>query len=160
MLLGRSKLLAGLTIPKAELKSAVAGAVTASVVSRNLADQYAGITFVTDSTICLFWITQDDRPLQSGVRNAVAGIRRFTGTNDWFHFETANNVADIGTRRAVAADIEDNSAWQWGLPWMQLPKGEMPTRTAAEVTLISGRKKIGSLRGQGWANYFPYCLPL
>jgi hypothetical protein len=32
-------------------------------------------TFCTDSTICLYWITQDDRPLQTGVRNAVTEIR-------------------------------------------------------------------------------------
>jgi hypothetical protein len=36
LLMGRSKLLTGLTIPKAELKAAVAGAVSASVVKRNL----------------------------------------------------------------------------------------------------------------------------
>jgi hypothetical protein len=64
LLVGRSKLLSGLTMPKAEMKSAVAAAVTASVVRRNLAGQYAGATFVTDSTICLYWISQDDLPLK------------------------------------------------------------------------------------------------
>jgi hypothetical protein len=83
-LTGRSKLLTGATIPKAELKAAVAGAVTASMVKRNLADQYTRSTFVTDSTICLYWVTQDDRPLQVGVRNAIAEVRRFSDTKDWF----------------------------------------------------------------------------
>jgi hypothetical protein len=44
LLTGRSKLLTGMTIPKAELKAAVAGAVTASMVKRNLADQYTRST--------------------------------------------------------------------------------------------------------------------
>ncbi len=61
-----------------ELKAAVAGATTAAMVRRNLEDRYGGATFCTDSTICLYWITQGDRPLQTGVRNAVTEIRRFS----------------------------------------------------------------------------------
>ncbi len=39
LLTGRSKLLKGMTIPKAELKAAVAGATTAAMVRRNLGDR-------------------------------------------------------------------------------------------------------------------------
>ncbi len=49
-----------MTIPKAELKAAFAGVTTAVMVRRNLGDRYGGATFCTDSTICLYWITQDD----------------------------------------------------------------------------------------------------
>jgi hypothetical protein len=57
LLMGRSKLLAGLTIPKAEMKAAVAGATSASVVKRYLGDKFAGQIFATNSTVCLFWIS-------------------------------------------------------------------------------------------------------
>jgi hypothetical protein len=43
-----------LTIPKAELKAAVAGAVSASVVKRNLGDKFAGQIFAIDSTVALY----------------------------------------------------------------------------------------------------------
>ncbi len=112
LLTGRSKLLTGMTIPKA----AVAGATTAAMVQRNLGDRYGGATFCTDSTICLYWITQDDRPLQTGVRNAVTVIRRFSDTMDWFHITTEKNVADLGTRPALVAEIAPGSAWQIGQP--------------------------------------------
>jgi len=84
LLMGRSKLLTGLTIPKAEMKAAVAGATSAS----NL-------------TVVLYWISQESKPLQVGVRNAVAEVRRFSTIQEWRHVSTNNNVADIGTRTAA-----------------------------------------------------------
>jgi hypothetical protein len=141
LLTGRSKLLTGMTIPKAELKAAVAGAVTANMVKRNLADQYTRSTFVTDSTICLYWVTQDDRPLQVGVRNAVSEIRRFSDTKDWFHTTTEKNVADLGTRPAQVEEIGPGSSWQEGQPWMWLPREQMPIKSAAEVTLTAEEKR-------------------
>ena len=50
----RSKLLTGLTIPKAEMKSTVTAAVLANVVRNNLGDRCKSTIYVTDSTICLF----------------------------------------------------------------------------------------------------------
>ena len=50
----RSKLLTGLTILKAEMKSTVTAAVLANVVRNNLGDRCKSTIYVTDSTICLF----------------------------------------------------------------------------------------------------------
>jgi hypothetical protein len=144
LLLGRSKILSGLTVPKAEMKSAVAAAVTASVVRRNLGDQYTGSLFITDSTICLFWISQDDRPLQLGVRNAVAEVRRFSTVKDWHHVSSEMNVADLGTRPASVAEIGPGSTWQQGQEWMWLPRSQMPIRTAAEVTLTAEEARVAA----------------
>ena len=140
----RSKLLAGLTIPKAELKSAVAAAVLAHVVKTNLGNKCNRVVYVTDSTICLFWITQDDRPLQLGVRNAVLEIRRFSEPADWYHIDTSLNVADLGTREATVQQVARGSDWQIGQGWMRLPKERMPIKTAAEVTLTSEEKRVAA----------------
>ncbi len=143
-LTGRSKLLTGMTIPKAELKAAVAGATTAAMVRQNLGDRYGGATFCTDSTICLYRITQDDRPLQTGVRNAVTEIRRLSDTKDWFHITTEKNVADLGTRPALVAEIVPGSAWQISQPWMAMPRDKMPLMSAAEVTLRAEEKRLAA----------------
>ena len=154
LIAARSKLLTGLTIPKAELKSAVTATVLAHVVRTNLGTKYGESVYVTDSTICLYWITQDDRPLQVGVRNAVSEIRRFSDHQDWHHVATELNVADLGTREATAADLMTGAGWQEGQPWMQLPREEMPIKSAAQVTLTAEEKRIaatelraGDLRG-------------
>jgi hypothetical protein len=143
LIMGRSKLLSGLTIPKAELKAAVAGAVSASVVKRNLGDKFSGAFFCTDSTVALYWISQDDRPLQVGVRNAVCEIRRFSEPSDWFHITTDKNVADLGTRRAQVNDLHLGTHWQIGQPWMCLPRSEMPISTVLLLKFPSLLKRRG-----------------
>jgi hypothetical protein len=47
-------------------------------VKRNLGDKFAGQIFAIDSTVALYWISQENKPLQVGVRNAVAEVRRFS----------------------------------------------------------------------------------
>src|SRR5450830_694747 len=145
LMLGRSKLLVGLTIPKAEMKAAVCAAVTASVVKRNLGERFSGVTFCTDSTVVLYWISQDDRSLQVGVRNAVAEVRRLSKVSAWFDILTHLNVADLGTRVAVVDEILPGSSWQVGQSWMELPRSEMPLKTAAEITLTSEEKRLAAL---------------
>ena len=144
LLVARSKLLTGLTIPKAELKSAVVAAVLANVVRANLGDRFVGATYITDSTVCLFWITQDDRPLQVGVRNAVSEIRRFSRQEDWYHVDTKNNVADLGTRTADVEDVVAGSDWQQGQEWMRQPRAEMPIQSAAEVVMTAEEKRAAA----------------
>jgi len=59
----KSKLVSTSTIPRAELKGAVMGAVLGHIVKTNLGSQHKSTTYITDSTICLYWIHQDERPM-------------------------------------------------------------------------------------------------
>ena len=54
----------------------------------------ADVLYVTDSTICLHWIHQDDRPLQVAIRNAVIEVRRFSEVDEWVHVVLAAYIAD------------------------------------------------------------------
>ena len=144
LILARSKIVANFTIPRAEMKAAVLGAVTSQVVKKNLGDRLGDVLYVTDSTICLHWIHQDDRPLQVAVRNAVIEVRRFSEVDEWVHVESHLNVADMATRPAVTADIGTGSAWQEGQEWMRLPRADMPVRTAAEVVLSAEEKRVAA----------------
>jgi hypothetical protein len=147
--MGRSKLLAGLTIPKAEMKAPVAGAVSASVVKRNLGEKFDSQIFATDSTVCLFWITQESKPLQVGVRNAVAEVRRFSSVGEWCHVSTNSNVADIGTRPAAVAEILPGTPWQEGYHWMTLPVDQMPLKTAEQITLSAEERQQAAAEVRG-----------
>ncbi len=95
---------------------------------------------MTDSTICLYWVTQDDHPHQVGVGTAVSVVRRFSDTKDWSHTTTEKNVADLRTRPAVD-EIGPGSSWQEGQPWMWLPREQMPIKSAAEMTLTAEEKR-------------------
>ena len=145
LIAAKSKVVRGLTVPRAELKAAVMGAVLAAVVRKNFGPACAGAIHVTDSAICMFWLNQDERPLQVAVRNAVIEILRFTARSQWFHIESPNNIADLGTRRACIDDIKQTSDWQRGKPWMRLPFVDMPIRSAQQLTLNGEEKRAAAL---------------
>ena len=147
LMAAKSKLTKGVSIPRGELKSAVLGTVLGHIVKRNSLEHFKNITYVTDSTICLFWINQDYRPLQVAVRNSVIEIRRFSLPEQWFHVESENNIADLGTRTAEVDQIMADSEWQKGKPWMSYPWEEIYAnylRTPAKITLSSMEKIAAS----------------
>ena len=144
LMMGRSKLISGSTIPRGELKSAVMGATSAHVIRRNLGDQCGSTIYISDSTIFLYWLNQDERPLQVAVRNGVIEVRRFSLPSQWYHVESAENIADLGTRPAKVSDIAEGSAWQNGKTWMTGSVESMPLKSIEEITLTSLEKKAAA----------------
>ena len=144
LMTAKSKLVSTATIPRAELKAAVMGSTLGHVVKQNLGSQFKSCVYVTDSTICLFWIQQDERPMQIAIRNSVIEIRRFTLPEQWYHVETHNNIADLGTRPAAINEIDETSSWQNGKNWMSLPREQFPIRTADQVVLSGEEKKLAA----------------
>ena len=132
------------TILKAELKPALLGSVLGHTVKSNLGSQYAGSILVTDSTISLYWMNQDERPLQVGVRNCVIQIRRFSDMADWSHVSGELNIADLGTRPTEVFNIDVGSEWQVGKKWMTLPRHKMPLVSPCELTLSNEEKRIAA----------------
>ena len=110
----------------------------------NLLDQYKDAIYVTDSSIVLFWINTDTRPLNVTVRNAVIEIRRFTSTQQWFHVDTDNNIADLGTRTAEVEDIAENTDWQLGKPWMKVSLEQMPIKSLEETKVSQEEKRVAA----------------
>ena len=140
----KSKIVTDLTIPRAELKAAVVATTLSYCVKVSLGERLRDVIHVTDSTIVLYWLSQDQRPLQTGVRNAVIEIRRLSDPSSWYHVESENNVADIGTRSDLPVDLSLTSEWQTGKPWMRWEVEEMPIRTIEQITLSSEEKRIAS----------------
>ena len=138
----KSKLVSELTIPKAELRGAVLAVHLGHAVKRSLGDQFKRGIYVTDSSIALFWIMQDERPLEVMVRNCVIEIRRFSATTSWFHVPTDCNIADLGTRFASVSDIGMGSVWQDGPEWMRYEYSDMPIKTVEQVKMDGEQKRI------------------
>ena len=135
LIAGKSKLTKLATIPRGELKAAVMGASVAHSIKAALGDQVTRTIYVTDSTIVLYWLHQDARPLQTAVRNGVIEVRRLTSLEDWYHIPTDANVADIGTRGVTIGDVALGSDWANGKQWMKEDLSSAPLRTVSEVQL-------------------------
>ena len=140
----KSRLVSTNTIPKAELKGAVMGASLSHVARANLGPVLDQSLYVTDSSIVLYWIKQDQRPLHTGVRNGVVEINRFSDPTKWFHIDSELNIADLGTRYCEVSEMNPGSSWQKGPGWMQLEEENMPIRTADEITLSGEQKRLAA----------------
>ena len=156
----KSKIVSGSTIPRGELKAAVVGSILGHVVKINLGDFFKDILYVTDSTIILHWIHQDERPMQVGVRNSVIEIRRFSLKTSWFHIETDLNIADLGTRGAETEQINETSEWQCGKLWMSGRRCDMPIKNLDQVKLTADEKRqvASELKGPDVVGYLMSCL--
>ena len=70
----------------------------------------------------MHWIASETKQLKPGPRNQVIEIKRFTTIDQWFHVSSDQNPADIGTRKGVTiADVNADSEWATGMPWMRKP---------------------------------------
>ena len=141
----KSKIVTGSTIPRAELRAAVVGTILATTVAKNLKNKVDKVTFFTDSSVVLSWLHQDARPLSLGVRSCVIEIRRFSSPDQWRHVESENNIADLGTRfLATIKDIDSNSEWQNGKPWMYLDYQDMPAKSFTDLKLTMEAKQAAA----------------
>lgn len=140
----KSKLVKEHTIPKGELRAAVLATHLAHTAKFNLGSQFKSAMYITDSSITLFWINLDTRPLNVTVRNCVVDIRRFSSPSQWYHIESALNIADIGTRHAEVNETGPQSNWQNGMPWMSLEREKMPVKTMEEIKMSQEDSRIAS----------------
>ena len=145
LLTAKSRIVNHSTVPKGELRAAVMGASLSHVVKYNLEKNYEDTLYCTDSTITLYWIVQDQRALQTYVRNSVIEIRRFSDISQWYHISTDNNIADLGTREAEVTDIAEKSEWQDGKLWMRGNIASMPLKSVSSITLDNEEKRLAGL---------------
>ena len=121
LLMAKSKIIPdGMTIPRAELLAMVLNTHVVEIVKRALKHHNVVKTiYVLDSEISLYWIASQTKPLKPWVRNRVIEVLRFTELSDWFHVKSEDNPADLPTRKgAKLVDIDENSEWINGKPWM------------------------------------------
>ena len=138
LVLGRSKVVPkGMTLPRAELFASLTSTYTGEIVRRSFKNLNIHQKFkFTDNQISLFWITNPEKSLTQWVRNRVIEILRFTKIEEWFFVESHDMVADIGTRRgATLKDVDQNSVWINGYPWMKLHANEFPTLRPDQIRL-------------------------
>ena len=121
LIFSRSKILQeDITMPRAEMSAAVLNARTGFVVQRSLGNKFNKCVKLTDSQIVLHWITNEKLSLLPWVKNV----------------KSAGMIADLGTKQgAKIADIEEDSYWINGFPWMKLREEEFPLKTVEDLTL-------------------------
>ena len=143
LIFARTKILPeGLSQPRRELIAALLCTHTGEVVRRALQKHHKSVVKLTDNQIVLHWLHNQDIPLKQWPRDRVVEILRWTSETVWFYVKSSDMIADLGTRSGVTLrDVDPNSVWNLGFPWMSLPTSEFPMKSCAEVKLDSVQLK-------------------
>ena len=120
LLIGRSLLSRGGTIPKEELEALTIGSNLLAVCRKALEGWLEDYSLFGDSVIAICWVTSEKKRLSLFHRNRVVQIRLHTDLEKVAHVRTDYNPADIGTRpeKVKEEDVGPNSVWEKGLDWM------------------------------------------
>ena len=137
LVFARSRVLPeGISIPRAELMAADLNAATGYTVQKAFGTYHKRAIKLTDSMVTLHWISSQRNTLKTWVRTRVIEINRWCGASNWCYVATTDMVADLGTRKgAKVCDVDQDSKWINGLPWMSGPESEFPTLTIDEIRL-------------------------
>ena len=120
LLIGRSLLSRGGTIPKEELEAMTIGSNLLAVCRKALEGWLEDYSLFSDSVISICWVTSEKKRLSLYHRNRVVQIKLHTDIEKIFHVRTDFNPADIGTRpeHVKEDDVGPNSIWEKGFDWM------------------------------------------
>ena len=146
LIFARTKVIHGLTIPRAELAAALLNASTGHVVHLSLKDMHKRSWKTTDSQVALHWICCTKSLLKLWVRNRMLEVK-LNDRSSWFYVLSRNNVADLGTSKGTKIEhVSPDSPWIQGQPWMQGLEENVPLKSVNEHALTGKEKKRG---GQG-----------
>jgi hypothetical protein len=124
------------SIPCNELEAIGLMADAALAVHNALGDRKESMHYYSDSMIAVCWVLNNkSRRLRMFVHNRVQsiqhGIRQIVDGNKvipLYHIDGNSNIADMITkpRRVSVSDVQHDSQWMCGLPWMRLPTEDLP----------------------------------
>ena len=113
-------------IPRNELQSSHLGSVAAFITKIAVKNKVEKITTFGDSYVAFLWVTNRNLKLKSWCFARVQEIHRLISDASHFWVKGVLNIADKATKGNVAVEeVNHESEWQNGLPWMHLSFEEM-----------------------------------
>ncbi len=121
-----------LSIPRLELCAALTGTQLGKVIQTELTIPVHKVTFWSDSTTVLYWLTSESCRYKVFVGTRVAEIHTLTEMAEWRYVESSHNPADHITRGLRLTELAGPHQWRSGPAfliqspdqWPSLPKTE------------------------------------
>ncbi|KAF8789751.1 hypothetical protein HNY73_007668 [Argiope bruennichi] len=107
-----------LTLPRLELMAAVMGVRLAKFLEGVYYKIVGKFMFWTDSQIVLYWIRENAKRWKQFVANRVLEVQEKSNPNDWFYCPSADNPADLLTRRVSVENLISSQKWWYGPNWL------------------------------------------
>lgn len=123
-----------ITIPRLELSALAIGAKLITYITQQLPIPVAKKFLWTDSTVALAW-SKGDKQVPIFVRNRVKTIQEHTSNVSIRYVPTDDNPADIGTRGATISELQTQSQWWYGPPFLSGDETKWPPSPTPSVTI-------------------------
>ncbi|XP_053690905.1 uncharacterized protein LOC128739442 [Sabethes cyaneus] len=126
----------GETMPWLELCAARLGSQLIDTILQTTT--FAGTPILwSDSTIVLHWIRSPPSKWKIFVSNRIAEIHRLTQDSQWRYVPTALNPADCLSRGLQPDELQHNTLWWHGPPFLLLDREHWPKQTATLSSMAS-----------------------
>ncbi len=103
-----------------------------------------------DSQTVLGAIQRESYGFQTFFANRIGEIQSSTQLQDWWWVPGPLNIADIITRGAGPKDLVEDSEWQQGPKFLNLPVNQWPIKSAKDVT-AAARESIGKMQKKSFS---------
>nr|XP_055033759.1 uncharacterized protein LOC129422083 [Misgurnus anguillicaudatus] len=130
-----------LSMPRLELCAALTGAQLAKVLQTELTIPIHKVTFWSDSTTVLYWLTSESCHYKVFVGTRVAEIQTLTEMAEWRYVDSRNNPADHITRGLTLTDLAGPHQWSSGPAFLVQPPDQWPTMPKCECEPDSSELK-------------------
>lgn len=130
---------------KAELCGAVFAARLKKYFEQHGRIQVEQWYHLVDSQTVLGAIQRESYGFETFFANRIGEIQSSTRLQDWWWIPGPLNIADIITQGAGPKDLDENSPWQQGPKFLDLPADEWPVKSAKDVSAIA-RESVGKMQ--------------
>ena len=125
-----------ITLPRLELCGAILAKRLYVFIKKECRFEFSKIVFVVDSEIVQSMTQKDSYGFKTFASTRIGEIQESTSKDWWAWTTSENNISDWMTRPKKPEDLDENSTWQLGPAWLQLPEKEWPiTFKASNVTV-------------------------
>lgn len=130
-----------ITIVRIELNGALLSKRLSAFIKKESRFVFSKEFFIVDSEIVRAMVQKESYGFNTYAAVRVGEIQEGTSPSDWYWVEGKLNIADWTTRGKSPQDLHEESVWQKGPEFLQLPESEWPIKIESSIDQLPEETK-------------------
>ena len=130
-----------ITIVRIELNGALLSKRLSAFIKKESLLVFSKEFFIVDSEIVRAMVQKESYGFNTFAAIWVGEIQEGTSPSDWYWVEGKLNIADCTTRGKSPQDLNEESLWQKGPEFLQLPESEWPIKIESSIAQLPEETK-------------------
>ena len=130
-----------ITIVRIELNGALLSKRLSAFIKKESLLVFSKEFFIVDSEIVRAMVQKESYGFNTFAAIRVGEIQEGTSPSDWYWVEGKLNIADCTTRGKSPQDLNEESLWQKGPEFLQLPESEWPIKIESLIAQLPEETK-------------------